>query len=335
MADAVIDVSRGGVVESRHHVHVAVAHADRGLVAAAGDPASISFVRSAIKMFQALPLVEDGGLRRFALDERELALCTASHNGEPFHVEAAYSILRKAGLRESALACGPHPPLHAEAAQALAAAGERPRAIHNNCSGKHAGMLALAVLHGWPVDGYHLPSHPVQQRVVATMAHWADVPVDTLRVGVDGCGLPTFALPLERVAGACARFAAACSETGHAATAIAGAMRRHPEYVAGTGRLCTDLIRSATTPLIAKFGAEGYYCAMVPVRRLGVAIKAEDGATRAVETAILAVLRSLDVLTDADMSRLEPYARPLVRNSRGDIVGEVRARVALARISRA
>ena len=223
-----VDVTRNGRVESRHHVHVAVVHAERGLVAWAGDSGFVSFVRSAIKMFQALPLVEDGGVERFELTGEELALCAASHNAEPFHVDAARSILRKAGATETLLACGPHAPMHPAAAERLAAEGEPPGRIHNNCSGKHAGMLALAALHGWPADGYHLLEHPVQQRVLDTLANWSGVAPAAIELAIDGCGLPTFALPLERVATACARFAAAAADGVAAPRRITDAMTRIP-----------------------------------------------------------------------------------------------------------
>ena len=310
-------------------MHVAVVHADRGLVARAGDPGFVSFVRSAIKMFQALPLVEDGGVERFGLTAEEIAVCTASHNAEPFHVAAARSILRKAGADESQLACGAHPPMHAGAAERLSAAGESPGRIHNNCSGKHAAMLAMAALHGWDAAGYHLIEHPLQQRVLATLAEWCGVAADTIELGIDGCGLPTFALPLDRVAAGCARFAAAAADETPAPALIAHAMMTHPDYVAGTGRLCTDLMTQTRGRLFAKVGAEGYYCAGAPAQRLGVALKVEDGARRAAEPALLAVLHALELVSAADLDALAAYARPAVWNTRGETVGEIVAHVTL------
>ena len=325
---AYVEVTRGGIVESRHIVHVAVAHAQRGLVASAGDPRYLSFVRSAIKMFQALPLVEDDVVSRLPLTLEELALCTASHNAEPFHVTAAARILGKLGLTELALACGPHPPMHTASAFALRARGVRPGRIDNNCSGKHAGMLALAQHHGWPVEGYHELSHPVQQRVLATLSRWSGIDSGDITCGVDGCGLPTFALPLDAVARACATFAAAAEQSTPAAT-IVQAMTRHPEYVAGTGRLCTVLMRTASCRLFAKVGAEGYYCAGVPSLGLGVAIKAEDGAKRAAETALLAVLRTFDAVTDVELEAMREFSQPSILNTRGEVVGQVRACLSL------
>jgi len=327
-----VEVTRGTLVESRHIVHIAVAHAERGLVMSTGDPTLTAFVRSAIKMFQALPLVEDSVVERYGLTTEELALCTASHNAEPFHVDAARRILAKAGVSEGALACGPHAPMLAAAADALHASGTVPSRIHNNCSGKHAGMLAVAQSHGWPIDGYHLLAHPVQHRVAQTLSHWTGIRAERMAIGVDGCGLPTFALPLDAVAFACARFAAAAAD-GAPASGVVAAMTGHPEYVAGTDRLCTSLMTTARGRIFAKVGAEGYYCAGAPGARLGIALKVEDGAKRASEPALLATLAACDLLSRADMEALREYAQPLLSNTRGDVVGEVRARITLQRAS--
>jgi L-asparaginase II len=324
----VVEVTRGTLVESRHRVHLVIAHAERGVVATCGDPGYVSFVRSAIKMFQALPLVEDEVVAALGLTAEELALCTASHNAEPMHVDAALRLLAKAGVEEDALACGPHPPMHPPAAAALEAAGRPPSRIHNNCSGKHAGMLALARHHRWAAEGYHQLAHPVQQRVLDTLSTWAGVPSKDIVIAVDGCGLPTFALPLEAVARACAGLAAAAATPSPAQTVVQ-AMTRHPEYVAGTGRLCTVLMRTSSTPLFAKVGAEGYYCAGVPSMRLGLALKIEDGARRGSEPALLAALRAVDAVTDVELETLREFSRPLVLNTRGEIVGEVRTRLGL------
>ena len=325
----VVEVTRGGIVESVHIVHVAVAHADRGLIAWCGDAHRVSFVRSAIKMFQALPLAEDRVVTSFGLTSEEVALCTASHNAEPFQVAAARSILAKVGVAEDALACGPHPPMYTLAAEALERRGETPGRIHNNCSGKHAGMLALARHHGWTLDGYHLADHPVQQRVLDTLCAWTGVEPSAVSLGVDGCGLPTFALPLDRTALACARFAAAAHRGDTPATRIVRAMTDHPEFVAGTGRLCTALLRTGHGRLFAKVGAEGYYCAGVPEQALGIALKVDDGARRASEPALLAILHALSVLSTADLERLRDFAQPVVTNTRGEVVGEIRARLTL------
>jgi L-asparaginase II len=317
----VVDVTRGDVTESSHRVHVAVAHPHDGLVASAGNPAHHAFVRSAIKMFQVLPFVEAGGVDRYQLTGPELAVCTASHGGEAFHLAAARSILAKAKVTEAALACGPHLPLHEATAQAMVAAGEKPGRIHNNCSGKHAGMLAFCVQQQWVTNGYHRASHPLQQRVLSTIARWVRVGKDEIAQGVDGCGLPTFALALDAVAEGCARFAAAVADREPAPAAICKAMVENPEYVAGTDRLDTDLMRLTGGRVFAKVGAEGFYCAGVPSMRLGIALKVEDGAKRAAEPALLAVLRKLNIITSGELDRLAKYAWPDIVNTRNDVVG--------------
>ena len=325
----IVEVLRGDVVESQHRVHVAVAHAEQGLVSSAGNPAHISFVRSSIKMFQALPFVEGGGVEHFGLTGQELALCTASHGGEPFHVAAARSILAKARLTEGALACGPHPPMHAPSAEALRAMGVAPTRIHNNCSGKHAGMLAYTSQQGWVTHGYHRREHPTQQRILGTLAHWMGVDPADIEQAVDGCGLPTFAMPLDAVAEGCAKFSAAVVDGQPAPARIFAAMTTHPEYVAGTDRLDTDLMRAARGRLFSKVGAEGFYCVGIPSMRTGIAIKVEDGAVRAAEVALLAVLRSIDAVSASELEGLRRYAEPAIRNTRDEAVGAIRADLAL------
>ncbi len=324
-----VEVLRGETVESRHRVHIAVVDDGGRLRASAGEPALRTFARSSVKALQALPLVEDGGVDRFGLTDAELALCCASHGGEPYHVEAARSILAKAGAPESALACGAQPPWHEPSASALRAAGEGPGRIHNNCSGKHAGMLALARLHGWPADGYHRAEHPLQQRMFAEVARWTETRRDALATGIDGCGVLTFAVPLTGLAGAFARLCAAAERGDEGPGRLVAAMRRHPEHVAGTGRLCTDLIRVTGGRIVAKVGAEGVYVAGAPGEGLGIALKVEDGAKRAAEPALLGVLLRLGAITAAEYGALEGYAEPALMNTRSERVGRIRPVVEL------
>lgn len=323
----VVEVLRGDVIESSHRVHVAVCHADEGLIASAGNPAHRSFVRSAIKMFQVLPFVEAGGIDHFGLTGEELALCTASHSGEAFHVAAAHSILAKAKVTENALACGPHLPLHEPTAHAMIAAGDKPARIHNNCSGKHAGMIACCVQQQWVTNGYHRPAHPLQQRIRSTLARWMRLNADEIEPGIDGCGLPTFAIALDAVAEGCARFASVATQDGSAPARIFQAMTRHPEFVAGTARLDTDLMRMAKGRVFAKVGAEGFYCAGVPSMKLGFALKVEDGARRAAEAALLAVLQRMGALSTDELSLMVRYSAPDILNTRQEVVGCVRTRI--------
>ena len=318
-----IEVLRGGLVEARHALHVAVADAEGRVVASVGDPQGRAFYRSAAKPLQALPLVEDGVVQRFGLSESELALCCASHEGEPEHVAGARSILAKAGLDEGALACGPHLPFAEKEAHAVLRGGGRALAIHNNCSGKHAGMLALAVAHGWDPDGYHRAGHPVQVRMLSEIARWSGVEEDEVATAVDGCGVPCFAVPLGAMAASFARFAAAAAH-GEAPARIVAAMTGHPFMIGGTGRACTAVMERAGGRVFVKVGAEGVYGAGVPERGLGIAIKVADGARRGAEVALIRVLRLLEVLDDADVAALAGWALPDVRNTRREVVGRIR-----------
>lgn len=323
-----VEALRGGRVESVHELDVAVVE-DGAVVARAGRPEEPVFTRSAIKPFQAMPLVDDGVVERFGLTDEELALCCASHSGQPRHVALAAGILERIGLDDDALACGPHAPFHGEAARALRAEGREPGRLHNNCSGKHAGMLALARARGWPVEGYHEAGHPVQERMLDEVSRWTGEPRDRIGAGVDGCGVVTFAVPLTGLATAFARLAggAAAGEAG--AGRIVRSMTRHPFLVGGTGRLCTRLMEVTAGRILAKVGAEGVYGAAALDRGVGVALKARDGARRAAEAGLLGVLAARGLLTDDEMDALRPWARPVVRNTRDEAVGELRAVVTL------
>lgn len=372
--ESVVEVLRGAVVESRHRVSVAVVDADGVLRAASGDAGLVVFARSAVKPFQVLSLVEEGLAERFGFGAEELALACASHSGEARHVELARRMLAKLGLDETALACGAHAPFHDASARELRRSGRAPTRLHNNCSGKHAAMIALAVGHGWPVAGYHEQQHPVQQRMLEVMSAWSDVPLAEIGVGVDGCGVATFALPLDRLAHAFARLAhaarpvrparparpvrpvrpdgapsgkgaagtdvsadvSASTGAGGADAGASAAARRvydamvdHPELVGGTGRLCTLLMRAADRRLVAKVGAEGVYCAAVPGAGVGIALKVEDGAKRAAEPALLAVLSALGVLDAEALAPLQSFVEPAVENTRREQVGVLRARIVL------
>jgi L-asparaginase II len=196
--------------------------------------------------------------------------------------------------------------------------------LHNNCSGKHAGMLALARARGWDPEGYHLPEHPVQARILEEVARWTRMPAEAIGVGTDGCGVVCFALPLRRMALAFAALAAAARSGEPAPAAVVGAMTAHPEMVAGPGRICTELARVTEGRLFAKVGAEGVYCVGVPGAELGIALKVEDGSERAVAPAVAGVLRELDLISEDDFGALHRYVFRELSNSRGEVVGEVR-----------
>ena len=306
-----VEQLRGGLVEAVHDVHVAVVDAAGRLVARAGDPDLVTFWRSAAKPFQAMPLVEDRVIERFGLTTEDLALACGSHSSEPGQVTRVRDLLARIGCSERDLLCGAHAPLSETVAQDYQTRGVRLTAVYSNCSGKHAGMLALARHHGWPTAFYTRLEHPVQQRCLAGVSRWTDVPVADVKTAVDGCGVVCFAVPLRSMALAYARLANA--------SRIVGAMLRHPELIAGEGRPCTELMRAHPGRVIAKVGAEGVYCALVTGERLGVALKVADGHGVAAALAIAAVLEALG---------LKPRPASLtVRanvNTRGETVGELR-----------
>lgn len=296
-----LDLIRGGpdsrIPESTHRVHVSVTRPDGTVVLRFGRPDRITMIRSAAKPFQVLPLLEVGVLGDAGLGSEAMALCAASHGGEPEHVSGVRDLLGATGGREDELACGPHPPMNSEAARALARSGLEPGRIHNNCSGKHAGMMALARSLGEPVEGYHEGGHPVQERMAQVVARWTGVDRSRLVEGVDGCGVLCFGVPLASLALAYARLMEAAQDGLAPAGQVVGAMTRHPGLVAGRGRLCTDLLRAGRGHLVAKVGAEGVYGAALSGPRgvVGIALKVEDGHRRAAELALLHLLDLLEV----------------------------------------
>ncbi len=320
---------RGSEIESRHTVHAALADASGATLARVGDPEGRAYIRSSAKPVQLLPLVEDGLVERLGLEPREIAVMAASHSGEPFHVEAVRSILAKAGLEPGHLQCGPHWPTHGPSAEALRAAGEKPSALHNNCSGKHAGMLAVARAHGWPLDTYRDPEHPLQRRIRSRLAELAGVAEELLGIAVDGCGAPTFALPVAAMAVVYARLAEAdasrADDPARAIGVVLDAMANHPEYVGGTGRLCTEVMRRAGARVVVKMGAEGIYTAALRGAGRGVALKVADGASRAKKVAIVTLLMQLDVFEANAQRALAPHAQPLVLNRARETVGHMDA----------
>jgi len=325
----VVEVVRAGLVEARHSVQVVVADSRGSLLASVGDVDGLTYYRSAAKPLQALPLLDEGVVQRFGLTDAELALCCASHEGEREHVEGVRSILRKAGVDESLLRCGAHLPFSEQATRALLAGGGQPARVHNNCSGKHAGMLALASAMAWdPVD-YHLPHHLVQLRMLDEIRRWTLLERDQIRTGIDGCGVVCFAVPLHVIAASFARFAVA-AQTDEGPRRVVAAMTAHPFMVGGTGRTCTDVMRQADGRAFVKLGAEGVYVGGVPEQGLGFAIKVADGGQRAVEVALVRVLAELGVLSGEDVEVLREHANPTLRNTRGEEVGEIRAAFDLA-----
>ncbi len=322
-----VEVTRGGAVESLHRAACAVADAQARVVYAWGDVARPVYPRSAIKQIQALPLVETGAAERFGVDDAELALACASHGGEPDHIAVVEAWLARLGLSEGDLECGAHAPMHPPTAEALLGNAAKPSQLHNNCSGKHAGLLTTALHLGEPTRGYIREDHPVQQRIARVIGAMSGLDVSRAPVAIDGCSIPTIGMPLTGLATAMARFAdpsALDAQRAAAVRRVQAAMAARPAMVAGTGRFCTALIAGSGGNVLAKTGAEGVYAVALPALGLGVALKVEDGATRAAEVAVVAVLRRLGALDHGLAERLADFVVAPVVNRAGLRVGEVR-----------
>lgn len=334
--DPVLEITRGDLVESIHYGALAVANSAGEVIASWGSPDLVTYLRSSAKPFQALPLVESGAAERYRLSAKELAVVCASHSGADNHVEAVVSVQSKTGIREDQLQCGIHAPFDPDAAKRLQRSGVQPTANHNNCSGKHSGMLALARFLGESLESYLELDHAVQQAILAALSEMSSETRDQIAVGIDGCSAPNFALSLRGAATAFARLvdpSALAPSRADACRQIADAMISNPEMVGGQGRLDTDLMRAAGGRLLSKGGAEGYQgLALLPgaVRpgspALGIVIKIADGdlGKRASRLVALTVLRQLGALRAEDYAALGGDGLRTITNPRGLKVGEAR-----------
>jgi L-asparaginase II len=333
MADPVlVEITRGGVVESFHHGAVAVMDADGAMVLALGDIDRPIFPRSAVKGFQALPLIESGAAERFHLTDAEIALACASHSGEPRHVGAAASILGKAGQDLHCLECGAHWPMGDKAARALAASGMTPSALHNNCSGKHSGFICVAVQEKLDPKGYIGAAHPLMREITGALGSMTGYDLAKTAVGTDGCSIPTFAIPLRNIATGFARFATGqglAPERARAAARLRKAVAAEPFMVAGTDRFDTVVMEALRSQAFIKTGAEGVYCAALPEAGLGIALKIEDGAGRAAETAMAALLMRFLTLDEDKATLLRARTNHPMKNWNGIEVGRMRAAASL------
>ena len=331
-----VEVWRGRVVESRHRGHVAAVDGDGRLVARLGQPETVTFLRSSAKPHQTIPLVATGAADRFGLTSPELAVACGSHSGEPVHEQTVAAMLQKIGLDESALKCGAHEPFDRETALEMRRRGDPPRVLQNNCSGKHTGMLALALHLGAPAETYHHPENPVQQLILETIARFSGLTAEEVVRGTDGCGVPVFGMPVRAMALMYARLVAPDvgldDQSSLACARIVAAMTGSPALVGGTReRLDTEMMRATAGRIISKIGAEGVYTVgVLPSARwprgLGLALKIEDGEDRrARPTVVIEALRQLGALEADALEALKPYSSFPIRNHRGDHVGEVRA----------
>ena len=339
MNPILVEVLRGGCLESAHAGALVVLDADGSVVASLGDVSRPVFPRSAVKLLQALPLVESGAADRLGLCSEELALACASHNGEPEHVRTAAAMLAKAGLDAAALECGTHWPYFEPAQRALAQRGERPGALHNNCSGKHAGFLCLACALAQGDDvrafahGYVAPEHALMREVTAALAETTGCDLEHAVRGIDGCSIPTYAIPLVALARAYARVASGLGvapERARAMRRLREAVAAAPFMVGGSGRFDSRVMQRLGERACIKVGAEGVYCAALPGRGLGVAIKIDDGNNaRAAEVAMAAVIEAFVRLDDDEAAFMRSLSAPRLVNWNGIEVGALRASAVL------
>lgn len=321
------ELTRGDMTESIHRGAGVVVDVDGRVLLEKGDISRRVFPRSAIKALQAIPLVESGAAAKYGFTPEEIAMACSSHNGEPRHVKTVRSMLNKAGVGEVDLECGTHWPLLNSATRDLASKKLQPSNAHNNCSGKHAGMLATAKFLGENLSGYVLRAHPVQQRVASILSDFCDTNLETTVCGIDGCSVPTWAIALKHLALGLARFANSGNETGKYASAgreIIAAVRATPFMVAGSDRFCTNIM-NALPRLFVKTGAEGVFCGAIPHAGIGIAVKCDDGASRAAEVIFAQILSELDVWSISEQRILADFSTVEMRNRNGMIVGELRA----------
>lgn len=322
-----VEITRGGIVESGHSGAIAVCDAKGKVVFSLGDIERPIFPRSAIKGFQALPLIETGAADRFGLTAAELSLACASHSGEPEHAATAAAMLAKAGQTEACLECGAHWPMGEKAARRLFASGAKPSALHNNCSGKHSGFICTAIEMGHDPKGYIQPDHPTMREISAAIEGMTGYDLSRTARGVDGCSIPTYAIPLHNIATGFAKFAGGeglSPGRADAARRLRGAVAASPFHVAGTGRFDTLVMEELRERAFIKTGAEGVYCAALPEQGLGIAIKIDDGATRASETVMAAMLTRFLALDPSASKIVAAHLDYPMQNWNGIEVGRLR-----------
>jgi len=331
------NVIRGDTIESIHRGHFIVVDGEGNTIASAGDPNTTTFYRSSCKFFQAIPLITSGAADTFGFDESEIALACASHSGQKRHVEIAASMLAKIGLDETALHCGTHLPFYRPEAEKLIREGRSPSALQNNCSGKHAGMLAVAKRIGADIATYEQLENPVQQQILDIISKFTEIPKGDIAVGSDGCAVPNFAVPVTAMARSIVSLISRADGFGRdisdAAQRLIAAALNHPELIGGTDRLDTLIMQAAPDIVISKVGADGVWLGgVLPNDQwksgLGVALKIEDGDdNRGRPVVAVEILRQLGVLTENDLPEISPMP---VKNRRGDVVGMVRPEIRVA-----
>jgi len=326
-AASLVKVLRNNHVESLHRGFISVVDNKGQIIFSTGNPHYVTFMRSAAKPFQVIPVIESGAADFFGFTDREISIMTSSHSGSEIHRTVVKQILKKIGLNESALRCGTHLPFDEATKNELIRENKDPSPLHNNCSGKHAAMLALSVYKNWDLNSYTEENHPVQQLMLSTISEITSYPKDKIITGQDGCGTPVFALPLQAIAFGYSQLVQPDKlppKRRKACSRIVQAMIACPDMVAGGDRLCTQLMTAGNGKIVAKEGAEGVYGIGVRTKGWGIAIKIEDGSRRALRPVVYEILRQLDVLEAGELRKLKDYGGFLLKNHRDEIIGKLK-----------
>ena len=324
MSELLVAVERGPLVESIHRGDIAIVKSNGEVITSVGDIEKVIYARSSMKPMQTIPIIETGAADHFQFDDADLALACASHNGEKQHTERVASILSRLELDVNDLKCGVHPPRWREAYEELIRNGDDITPIHNNCSGKHVGMLATAKFMKEQIEDYYDVEHPVQRRILSVISELTDVPVKDIQIGIDGCGVPVHGIPLRNLALGFARMADPSEleeSRQQSIRRVTSAMMNAPEMVGGTSRFCSDFMRQMGGKMFGKVGAEGVYCVGVPKAGIGIAVKIEDGESRATSVVIMEILSQMDLIDEHEAKALESYHFPPLLNAREEKVG--------------
>lgn len=326
MSEIFIHKTRGEVVECIHRGDAVVVNPQGKVLAVCGDKDKYTYFRSSSKPLQALNVVRSGAVDKYKISQRELALICSSHYSEDMHIEGVRSILAKLGLDENALKCGVARSIKPEFALAQAEAGIKPRRILSDCSGKHSGMLATCKMKSYPLENYYEPQHPVQKEILAILSEVCAYPADKITIGIDGCNVPVFAMPIYNMALGFARFTNPeflVEEYRNPAKQIFAAMCQHPEMVAGTGGFCTELMQATKGRMIGKIGAQGVYCIGIREPQLGIALKIEDGAVGMAACAVMHILKGLKLITEEEYNKLVSFHLQSNLNDDKQAVGKI------------
>jgi len=326
--EKLVSVYRGSIEESSHYGHIAIVDVSKGLKSALGDPNYITYIRSAAKPLQVINLFLNDLDKQYGFTAEEIAVMCGSHGGEEIHCNAVNSVLEKIGLSTDYLQCGSHRPFSREAASRLNRLQQKPTSLHNNCSGKHAAMLAMCVKYGWNTGNYLDPHHPVQTKLAETVAYISDLRVRDLIIGIDGCGVPVYGMPLYNMAQAFGRlanpnglsesFALACSK-------VTKAMITSPHMLSAKEAIDYNLMMETKGSVIAKIGAEAVYCIGLPNKGIGIALKVIDGSHRAIPPVVMKLLVKQNILDEHSLHHLSKFVQPEIINHAGLKVGYLSA----------